>query len=48
MARGGRPKREAKKPKKSDSKRPTVSVAIASSESTEVVGKKRKRKNEDS
>lgn len=46
MAKGGFPKREAKKPKKSDSKRPTVAVPIATSEGIEVVGKKRKRKAE--
>ncbi len=47
MAKGGFPKREAKKPKKSDNKRSNVSVPIATSEGTEVVGKKRKRKTEE-
>lgn len=46
VAKGSMPRREAKKPKKAESKRPMVSVPIASGEATEVVGKKRKKKNE--
>ena len=47
MAKGGFPKRETKKPKKSASKKPIVAVPIATAETTEVVAKRRKRKDED-
>ena len=47
MPKGSVPKREAKKPKKSKEKRAAISVPIATSEGVEVVGKKRKRKDED-
>ena len=47
MAKGGFPKRESKKPKKSASKKPVIAVPIATAESTVVVGKRRKRKDED-
>ena len=41
MAKGAMPRREAKKPKKAESKRPIVSVPVATGEATEVVGKNR-------
>jgi len=45
MAKGGFPKRESKKPKKASTKKSVISVPIASAESTEVVGKRKKRKD---
>lgn len=47
MAKGSFPKRENKKPKKSDSKKSAISVPIATAESTQVVGKRKKRKSEE-
>ena len=47
MPKGNVPKREAKKAKKSEAKKVIASVPIATSEGVEVVGKKRKKKDED-
>ncbi len=45
MAKGGFPKRESKKPKKASTKKSVISVPIAGAESTEIVGKRKKRKD---
>jgi hypothetical protein len=45
MAKGSSPKRESKKPKKASTKKSVISVPIASAESTQVMGKRKKRKD---
>lgn len=45
MPKGSVPKREAKKPKKSQ-ERKTIVAPIVTSEGVEVIGKRRKRKEE--
>ena len=47
MPKGSVPKREAKKPKKSQEKRTIAATPIVTSEGVEVIGKRRKRKGED-
>ncbi len=47
MPKGSVPKREGKKAKKSGAKKIIAPVPIATSEGVEVVGKKRKKKDED-
>ena len=46
MPKGSVPKREAKKPKKSQ-ERKIIAPAIVTSEGVEVIGKRRRRKEED-
>jgi hypothetical protein len=41
------PKRESKKPKKTEAKKVVAPGAIVTSEGVEVIGKRRKRKEED-
>ena len=47
MPKGSVPKREAKKPKKKAAKRDTYITPIVAGETVEVVGKRRRRKDED-
>lgn len=47
MPKGSVPKREAKKSKKAESKKSFAAMPVVTSEGVEVVGKKRKRKDED-
>ena len=47
MPKGSVPKREAKKPKKSQERRIIAATPIVTSEGVEVIGKRRKRKEED-
>lgn len=46
MPKGSVPKREAKKPKKLSQKKEIMPAPIATSEGVEVLGKRRKRKND--
>lgn len=46
MPRGSVPKREAKKPKKKTQKQDTYISPIVATETVEVVGKRRRRKEE--
>ena len=47
MPKGSVPRREAKKPKKSQERKVIASTPIVTSEGVEVIGKRRKRKEED-
>ncbi len=47
MPKGSVPKREAKKPKKSQERKIIAPSPIATSEGVEVIGKRRRRKEED-
>ena len=46
MPKGSVPKREAKKPKKLSPKKDVMPAPIATSEGVEVMGKRRKRKDD--
>ena len=47
MPKGSVPRREAKKPKKSQERKVIAVAPIVTSEGVEVIGKRRKRKEED-
>ena len=47
MPKGSIPKREAKKPKKAQERKVIAATPIVTSEGVEVIGKRRRRKEED-